>query len=399
MGALTEQGYIPSTPQEIQDTLVNYIKKNNPNFEMYSADLQSDLINTSVADLMQYELLTQTMLNTIAPTNSNEWLFNQFADFFGLEQHSNINNSVTLKASGLNPNAYIPSNLEFINNGNTFINYAPSIADENGNATIEVLNKEYDQVIAPNQTFTCSEFSNAKFTNPNQSELIAPESFLEYKTRIQNNFRANTQCSYDLLATELSNLGVTNFSVHLEPPTKDNDFAYSQTLIFLPSIINKETELKGLIFGTMGVNCYLKGATSDNDNTRVRETTIDFFGSQLPIVYVVAKIVRLNVTITLKMNVLLEIWQYFLEQLELKIKTYFKNSKIGDTINTFLFNKMIYQTLNECNIDIDRLESIALAFDIGGQAVNINSENQVIECSAFDTHLNLGTLNVTKATN
>lgn len=399
MGIITNQGYQPSTPQELQEQLVNYIKTNNPNFMLYPADLQSDLINTSIADLFQYEKLTEMMLNTIAPSQSNEWLFNEFANFFGLTKNEATNNSVVLEVSGLNPNAYIPSGLTWSFSGGDFINNRPSLANDKGVAMVVAVNNELTTIIPKGQSFTCSEFSNATITNPNNSILQNAESFFDFKTRIQNNFKANTNSSYNLLATELANIGITNFSVHLNAPSQANNFIYSQTLIFLPSVLNNETEIKELIFGSMGVNCLLSGATSDNDNTRVRETNIDFFGSLIPIVYIIAKQVTLDIEININLNVLLEVWAYFIDQLETAITEFFANQKIGDTINIFMLNNIVYQTLNKCNITMDRLEALSFNFSVGGKAVNINSANQELECVAFDTQIGLGTLNVTKATN
>ena len=138
MGVITNKGYQPSTPQELQEQLVNYIKINNPNFTLYPADLQSDLINTSIADLFQYEKLTEMMLNTIAPSQSNEWLFNEFANFFGLSKNEAINNSVVLQVSNLSPNAYIPSGLTWSCSSGDFINNSPSLANGKGVAMVVV---------------------------------------------------------------------------------------------------------------------------------------------------------------------------------------------------------------------------------------------------------------------
>lgn len=399
MGVITNQGYQPSTPQELQEQLINYIKINNTNFTLYPADLQSDLINTSIADLFQYEKLTEMMLNTIAPSQSNEWLFNEFANFFGLGKNEATNNSVVLEVSGLKPNAYIPNGLTWSCSSGNFINNSPSLANDKGVAMVVAVSNELTTTLLKNQSFTCSEFSNATITNPNNSIIENAESFFDFKTRIQNNFKANTQSSYNLLATELANLGITNFSVKLNAPSEANNYIYSQTLIFLPSIIDRETEIKNLIFGSMGVNCLLSGTTSDNDNSRVRESAIDFFGSSIPIVYVIAKQVTIDVTITINLNVLLEVWAYFIEQLKNAITEFFDNQKIGEAINIFMLNNIVYQTLNACNISIDRLEALSFSFSVDGKAVNINSANQELECVAFDTQLQLGTLNVTKETN
>ncbi|WP_101001355.1 hypothetical protein [Helicobacter pylori] len=399
MGVITNQGYQPSTPQELQEQLVNYIKINNPNFTLYPADLQSDLINTSIADLFQYEKLTEMMLNTIAPNQSNEWLFNEFADFFGLSKNETTNNCVVLKVSNLNPNAYIPSGLTWSCSAGDFINNSPSLANDKGVAMVVAINNELTTILTQNQSFTCSEFSNATITNPNNSILQDAESFFDFKTRIQNNFKANTQSSYNLLATELANIGITNFNVYLNAPKEANNYVYSQTLIFLPSVINNETAIKELIFGSMGVNCLLSGTTSDNDNSRVRESNIDFFGNLIPIVYVIAKQVTLDITININLNVLLEVWSYFTQQLENAVTEFFANQKIGNAINIFMLNNLIYQTLNNCSISMDRLEALSFNFSVNGEAVNINSANQELECVAFDTQLQLGTLNVTKATN
>ena len=92
-------------------------------------------------------------------------------------------------------------------------------------------------------------------------------------------------------------------------------------------------------------------------------------------------------------------WAYFIQQLENAVTEFFANQKIGDTINIFMLNNIIYQTLNECSINMDRLEALSFNFMVNGEPVSINSANQELECVAFDTQLELGELNVTKTTN
>ena len=81
---LTNEGYKTRTAQEWQEIIVNAMQTQNPDFALNPADLQSDLINTSIQKIMQFEQLTALMLNAYSTGFNNNMIFRKFAESIGL---------------------------------------------------------------------------------------------------------------------------------------------------------------------------------------------------------------------------------------------------------------------------------------------------------------------------
>ena len=81
---LTATGYVKRTPEQWQSILIQAMQSLNPDFTLQPADLQSDMINTSIQQLMQFEDLTANMLNGYGPSFTNNFIFRKFAESIGL---------------------------------------------------------------------------------------------------------------------------------------------------------------------------------------------------------------------------------------------------------------------------------------------------------------------------
>ncbi|HEC1823345.1 TPA: baseplate J/gp47 family protein [Campylobacter coli] len=107
MAGLSNLGYIKRTAEEIKNDLIEAIQKEIPEFVDQSTDIQSALLNTAVADILQYENLVSTMMNCYSMAESDEMLFRMQAEELGLRQKSEFKSQVTLTFRGL-PGDIIP---------------------------------------------------------------------------------------------------------------------------------------------------------------------------------------------------------------------------------------------------------------------------------------------------
>lgn len=107
MPGLSNIGYIKRTAEEVKKDLIDLLKKENPDFYEQPADIQADLINTAIADILQYENLISTMLNSYSMAESSEMLFRMQAEELGLRQKSEFKSQVVLTFKGL-PGDIIP---------------------------------------------------------------------------------------------------------------------------------------------------------------------------------------------------------------------------------------------------------------------------------------------------
>ncbi len=75
MAVLNENGYTKSTAEEIKASLVEKVKQRIPEFEELDADIQNNLLDTSITGLLYYENLVSVLLNAYAIDYSCQDLF------------------------------------------------------------------------------------------------------------------------------------------------------------------------------------------------------------------------------------------------------------------------------------------------------------------------------------
>lgn len=97
---LTQEGYIKSTVQELRDRLTDQVRQYVPDFSKQPADLQNNLIDTSIADILQYEDMMSTLFNAYSPAFANKEIFRKFAESVGLRAKTEFKAQVVLTFKG-----------------------------------------------------------------------------------------------------------------------------------------------------------------------------------------------------------------------------------------------------------------------------------------------------------
>lgn len=97
---LTQNGYVKSTVTELKDRLIEEVRQNVPDFSKQPADLQNNLIDTSIADILQYEDMMSTLFNAYSPAFANKEIFRKFAESVGLRAKTAFKAQVVLTFKG-----------------------------------------------------------------------------------------------------------------------------------------------------------------------------------------------------------------------------------------------------------------------------------------------------------
>lgn len=193
MAGLTNTGYIKRTPKEIQSDIINLIKETSPNFVKQPADVQANLIDTSVAVISQFENLVETLFNSYSMSGSDEMLFRMQAEELGLRQKSEFKSQVTLEFIGL-PGDIIPQGTVVSDSTGAykFETVDTIILGELKTGTVLALS-DYEGTLPANKINTLvSVISSGITVNNPQASLprIDEESFEEFKARSQARLRS-----------------------------------------------------------------------------------------------------------------------------------------------------------------------------------------------------------------
>lgn len=107
MAILNENGYTKSTPEEIKEALVEKIKQRIPEFEELDADIQNNLLDTSITGLLYYENMVAVLLNSFAIDYSCQDLFLKQAEELGLRRKNSFRAKAKIEFTG-SPGDLIP---------------------------------------------------------------------------------------------------------------------------------------------------------------------------------------------------------------------------------------------------------------------------------------------------
>lgn len=97
---LTSQGYVKRTASEIKEDLVNSLRQTIPEFTEQNADIQSNLLDTSIEAILQYENMMNALFNAYSPSYANDDMFMKFAESLGLRQKKEFKAQATITFKG-----------------------------------------------------------------------------------------------------------------------------------------------------------------------------------------------------------------------------------------------------------------------------------------------------------
>lgn len=192
MGTLTAQGYLISTPTQINADLTAQAIAQVPGFNSLPSELRSNLIQESVIVASKFENGISDLMNGIASTFANDFMFYQFGASFGLPLKNAVNSQVTIVFTGP-MGTYIPLGTIITNTGDTIEVSTTTDGIINSTGTLSILCESTGttpiSILANTMTILKTAITGVTVNNPVAGTAGLPaETSSQYRTRVQNTF-------------------------------------------------------------------------------------------------------------------------------------------------------------------------------------------------------------------
>lgn len=354
MGNFTNAGYIRRTPEEIKESLNNFMIQNNPSYQEYVADVQNNLLDTGIAKMLEVENACADTANSFGPAfaDSNGFIWEQQASSLGLKYKDAVKSRVTLKFSG-KAGTYIPQNTEVKNNyrttdsltlGSTGIGYITAESDDSTVYSAGEINEVITNIA-----------DDLKVTNPSATiPSQDAETNEELKLRAQRLLRSPRVGSSDYATYLLTSVdGVTERLVSFK-------FTNTTTSRGIEAIIGggETQDIANVLFNCFMNTSNLISNPSDNDTSRTATFSINYFGSEIPIVWTLPKLIEIKLSVTLTFRYVTIYAGTLQEYLLKQFTTLFNTRKVGLPLNKNALNEVIYDAVKSMDVELQYLSQI-----------------------------------------
>lgn len=198
---LTDKGYVKRTALEIKTDIVNSLRQTIPEFTEQNADLQNNLIDSSIEGILVYEDMMNALFNAYSPDFSNDDIFFKFAESLGLRQKPKFQAQTTITFSGKYGD-FIPKGTIITDENKTceFITQDNVVCDTTGTASVLALSETEDiypaNTLTEIKTILATDKTKTPITATNKVDslkYIAEETNAELKARSQAKLRSVRQ--------------------------------------------------------------------------------------------------------------------------------------------------------------------------------------------------------------
>lgn len=402
-GQLTKTGYAKLTAEEVRDDLISKIKLRIPEFTLQPADLQSDLINTSIEDILQYEDMTETMLNAIAPGYANDEIFKKFAESIGLSNNVKFNSSVVLTFNGI-PATFIPKGTVCSGGGHSVRTTKDVLLSSTGSKT--VLAETTDVVVIPANTITSIDSANIPgLTVTNEVEGIAgieQESLEQLKYRAQARFRSprkgGIDYTYSIVTTNLKvdprlvRFRLIDRIVYNDGNSTSTKYVMSGVEAIIGGGSDEDVALA--LFQGFIETQKLVSQPSDNDTSRTVSINIGYYGNTIPIKFTRPKSLNLDITLMISFTEIQTTPTSIKGATEDELTNYINTLALGSPLSKLTLTSIILPLLQAKGIATNTIASIDYELKINGNVITTKGPEGFIKEVQFDTYLILTSYNV-----
>lgn len=397
--ALTKEGYKKRTPGEIKEALINDLKEINASFLEQPADIQNNLLDSSVVPLLQFENVAAEILNGFGPEYANDFIWLNLANSLNLTKKSRVKAQVELKFMGV-PGTYIPVGTSV----SVFTTESSVVLGSTGEAFVLATTEE-NIFAEPNTLTEIDEFidENLSVTNPNASIVETPaEDIAELRNRARIILRSARKGSYDYAIARLN--GIKGVNARLLK-FRELDYNIKETGPGGETVLRNVQGIEAIVGGgdpyeVAGVlkDSFLEtkkliSEPSNGEESRSVNINIKYFRNTIPVAFTRPKNLNLSIKIgiQLKNNILT---QTSAEGLLMEpFENYINSLELGESINKLTFDKLILDEF--IKHDIQPRDVIGFNYKIlmGENILNWNGENFLDEVK-WDCYLTLGGLGV-----
>ena len=401
---LTTTGFEMRTSDEIKASIVKRLKESYSTFLELPADIQNNIIDTGIQSIMEYENITNLLLNSFALNDSNEFLFKQMAQSLGLIQKEAFESQVELAFYGPS-GTLIPAFTQVSDEEGsiTFETQELYFIGDSGVVYIQALSESTDIANANTLTNILTNIGSSEVTctNPSSSlAYVAAETSSQLKARAQALLRSPRKGGIEYAVAMLKSVeGVEErlISGAVREISKEVDGG-TQLVNGIEMVIGggSSSDIAEVLYKSFFESQKLISLPSDNDSSRTTEVTLSVYGYPLTIQFTrpLALDLSLQCTIALLSSYYsAETMQLLLEE---PLRNYLTSLRVGERVGKVGLIKVILDTFEENNVDTSIVRSIDFTYAIGGSAYQeFDGEGKVSEVS-YDTYIepNIITINM-----
>lgn len=367
-GELSNQGYVKLSPEQIRDQLIAKIREKIPEFSLKPADLQSNLINTAVEDLVQYEDETEIMLNAIAPGFANDMLIKKFAESIGLRQNKKFNSSVILTFSG--PiGTFIPKGTSCSGAGHSFTTVTDILLPSTGSKTVLAESEDMVAIAAGNiDTIDSLNIGGLSVINEVDGIIGVPqESLQQLKYRMQARFRSPRKGGVDYAYSVLTtNLKVDPRLIKFRVLPNENSFNRAIECVVGGGL---DEDVALALFQGFLETQKLVSQPSEGESFRTVSINILYYGNTIPIEFTRPKNLNIDIILKISFSDIVTTPTSIKGIVEDTLTEHINTLKLGSPLSKLALTAIILPLLQQKGLNPDTITSIDYNIKIGGQPV------------------------------
>lgn len=381
--AVTLEGYVKSSVDELKQRLESRLLQNVPNWQKTTADVQSNILDAFVTGLLEYENIAADIISAYSPDYANDFFWNIFADNLNLNRRAKFKSQVLLLFSGPK-DTIIPRNTTVSDGSNEFKTEETAVIPLTGEIYVSAYSEDEISVPANSLTSIVEIFNaDVTVTNPSASLPAIPEDSTEVlRTKTQAKLRSSKNGSIALAHSRLLEIeGVNPRLIKFKLINYNVKETVGETEVFkeiqgIEAIVGggDPSEVALTLFTSFLETKKLRSEPSDNDANRTIECTLKYFNTPILVKWTSPKEVPLQITANIGFTSVTLSSEAFTLTVKNALMEYIDTLQVGSPFSSRMLDTIIYDELKKVAIEPSMIFELNYKILIGSTQVTFNSQ-------------------------
>lgn len=384
---LTQNGYIKRTASEIKQDLINRLRLTIPDFTEQPADLQNDILDTSIEGILQYEDLLSTLFNAYSPSFSNADLFKKFAESVGLRQRYSFSAQVTLTFTGKYGDFVPKGTIVTSEGGAEFITTENVVISTTSTANVLALS-ETEEIFQPGEINILKSVITEGISVTNLSaslKYIPTETAKELTARAQAKLRS-ARTGGKLYATQLLKglPGVDSRLISFY--NRESEQVINQQTMYVKGIEavvggGKDEVVALALYKSFLETAKLLSLPSGQESSRTKEVVLYIYNNPVPIVFTRPKLLEIGLEMNINFSSALSTPLALQGITQDAVTAYINSLNVGIKVSKFALINITMPLLVDAGIPAHTIKAFEFRYKIGetGAYANFSSDGFIPE--------------------
>lgn len=384
---LTQNGYIKRTASEIKQDLIDRLRLTIPDFTEQPADLQNDILDTSIEGILQYEDLLSTLFNAYSPSFSNADLFKKFAESVGLRQRYSFSAQVTLTFTGKYGDFVPKGTIVTSESGAEFITTENVVISTTSTANVLALS-ETEEIFQPGEINILKSVITEGISVTNLSaslKYIPTETAKELTARAQAKLRS-ARTGGKLYATQLLKglPGVDSRLISFY--NRESEQVINQQTMYVKGIEavvggGKDEVVALALYKSFLETAKLISLPSGQESSRTKEVVLYIYNNPVPIVFTRPKLLEIGLEMNINFSSALSTPLALQGITQDAVTAYINSLNVGIKVSKFALINITMPLLVDAGIPAHTIKAFEFRYKIGetGAYTNFSSDGFIPE--------------------